>query len=92
MAMTDKERDFFLRVYDGNENTLQYLYYLDCILPKPKLLPALSWLVKNKLTGIKFITWIKTECNGSLLEMVRRLTMHIENDKTPRKLFKKDVQ
>lgn len=68
------------------------LHYLDCHFPEAKIDTALWWLIKNCLTGKRFLSWIESDCAGSNLEMIRQLTAKIEREKQTRKLYTGDMQ
>ena len=72
-------------------NFAYYLEYLTFHLPEGKLVPALEWLIKNKLTEDRFIEFVQGECKNSGLELIRLITMRLEKDKKPRKLYAPDL-
>lgn len=85
----------FQRIRDNHPNIHYMAYYLEYLtfhLPEAKLLPALEWLVKNRLTGEKFLEFIQGDCRRSGLELIRQLTMRLEREKKTRTLTVKDIQ
>lgn len=85
----------YYKIKDNHENKQLFAYYLEYltfVLPQARVLPALEWLVKNKITGEKFVQFIRHECQLSPLEFVRHVTMRLEREKTLRHLHVKDIQ
>lgn len=69
-----------------------YLEYLAFHMPDRMLVPSLLWLIKNKLTGQKFLDFMAIDCKNSGLELIRYLTMKLEHDRQLRSLTVKDIQ
>lgn len=54
------------------------LYFLDTHFPENKLEAALKYLLAMGLKGDKFVQWFKFDCQGSALEMHRKLLTAVE--------------
>jgi hypothetical protein len=77
-----RRRELYLKIVDMSVDyslITHRLHFLDNHFPPHKLDAALEWLVANKITGQKFITWFKEECQYSDLEMHRRLLRVVDN-------------
>jgi hypothetical protein len=57
-----------------------FLEYLCLHMKDGFLVPALKWLVDNRLTGERFIQFTKNECKGSQLELYRYLVMRVKKE------------
>lgn len=79
-----------LRIKGDHHNAQHFAFYLEYIIfhmnPK-KVEPALTWCVKNKLVGQKFLDFIANDCRHSALELIRYLTMMLEKEKQMRALY-----
>ena len=87
--MSPKLRELYLSVWGGvspPHGVTARLHYLDTHFPRLKLEAALKWLVRNKLTGQRFVDWIEMECFGSQLEMHRKLLQMVEKERHTRHL------
>jgi hypothetical protein len=74
-------RKAMLAIWNGAADmhaVFQALHFLDCHAPIDKLDAMLGWLISNKLTGGKFLEFLRGECRGSYLELQRTLLMRIE--------------
>jgi hypothetical protein len=92
--LTPETMTMFGRVRGQHPAAQTFAYYLEYMtfhLPNGMLEPALNWLIRNKLTGPRFITFLRNECDDSALELIRQLTMRLEKEKKMRALFAKDV-
>lgn len=69
-----------------------YLEYIALHMPIPRIVPALEWLIKNGLTGNKFLHFVQNDCAKSALELIRHLTMRLERETSTRALYAKDMQ
>lgn len=81
-------------IRDGHSDIHRMAYFLEYIIfhmPEPKRSPALEWLIRNDLRGQKFLDFIKGDCKSSGLELIRLLTMRVEKERTPRKLYAADI-
>lgn len=90
-------RDIYLfeKIWDHYPEAHKILYYLEFLalhMPAIRLRPSLEWLIRNELTGAKFIDFVSAECASSGLELIRQLTKRIEREKNVRKLFSDDVR
>ena len=76
-------RENFLLVY-GNyrdfHRIMNPLYFLYAHMPRHKLPHALAWLVRERLCGDLFMDYFTTQCGGSNLILLRRLTHAIEKN------------
>lgn len=85
----------FFRVRADHPDAHFFSYYLEFVtfhLPERMLVPALLWLIKNKIVGAKFYEFVKVDCANSGLELVKHLTMRLEREKRLRALTAKDLQ
>ena len=85
----------FTQIHAGHRNAHFFSYYLEYLafhMPVPKIVPALQWLVKNKICGERFIMYVRGECRASGLEFIRNLHMRVEREKKLRELFVKDIR
>lgn len=57
------------------------LHFLEEHFPPNKLDEALIWLVKNNVTGLRFINWFNHQCKSSDLEMHARLIAIVDNNR-----------
>lgn len=89
-------RRAFLKVWDGHfphDEVTHALYYLDCHFPKEKLLDALAYLVRNQITGKRFVQWLGGQCHGSNLKMHQELLKRVEGERGSRLvIFGKDFR
>ena len=92
--MSPKLRSLYLNIWAGlapPHGVTSRLHYLDTFFPRHKLESALKWLVRNKITGQRFVDWIETDCFGSQLEMHRKLLQIVEKERYMRVLTNKDL-
>jgi len=78
----------------SHHNAQCFAYYLEFLtfnIPNSKLIPALEMLRKQKIVGERFITFIENDCQSSPLEFIRQVTMRLEKEKKPRKLYAVDL-
>lgn len=86
--------ELYFRVRANHPNVHYIAYYLEYLtfhIPERMLVPALEWLVKNKIVGERFIEFIHNDCAKSGLEMIRYLTMRLEKEQKTRKLYAMDL-
>lgn len=69
-----------------------YLEYIALHMRVERIVPALTWLIRNQLTGNRFLDFVYNDCAKSGLELIRNLTMRLERESSVRKLFAKDLQ
>lgn len=89
-TLAPKLKALFLKVWNGHnafEEITPHLHYLDVFFPRAKIEEALKYLVKNNLTGKRFVEWFMMDCDGSQLEMHRELLKRVEKDREARRLF-----
>lgn len=87
--------EYFQRILDGHPDGATFAFFLEYLtfhMPDAKLIPALEWLLKNELTGQRFLVFAIVDCKGSGLEMIRYLTMRLEREKKIRRLHVTDVK
>lgn len=85
----------YLQIRNGHSNVSSFAYYLEYLtfhMPEKMLEPALKWLVRNQLTGQKFLDFVQGECARSGLELIRNLTMRLEREKKVRALTARDIR
>jgi|SRR6267378_3408348 len=93
--IAEEAMSLFHQIRNFHPNTQYVAYYLEYLafhIREPLLVPALQWLIKNKIVGQKFIDFVQEDCSRSGLELIRQLTMRIEKDKHFRRLHRKDVR
>jgi hypothetical protein len=89
IGMPPKLRTLYLAVWNGlnpPHAVTTKLHYLDAFFPRTKLEAALKYLIKNQLTGAKFVEWYADTCSGSDLEMHRELMKQVERTRIRRAL------
>ena len=74
--MNNQKREMFLMIADGNMCTLPILYHFDKL---SRCNDVLNYLLRNRITGDKFITLFK-ECNNSILTMASEILKRINKD------------
>lgn len=72
------------KISDGKEKALPYLHF---IYNMTRCDEALSWLVKNKICGQRFLDFVRMECDNSLLKLGSVLKSKIEKEKELRPLY-----
>jgi hypothetical protein len=80
--LSQARRKLFLTIWAGHADTHSIttrFHYLDCHFPPAKLDAALSWLVRNRLTGQRFVEFVRHDCHNSNLEMHRKLLEKVDN-------------
>jgi hypothetical protein len=77
-------RALLLSVWDGEGQALPHLYLMANLVWCDE---ALGWLVRNNLTGKKFVHWLKFEHDGSLLGAMSHIRMKLNRDLEPKPLF-----
>lgn len=83
-------RELFLRIWSGHANVhaiVTRLFYLDVHFPVARLDAALRWLIRNSLTGDRFLQFVDGDCAGSNLELHRKLIAATEKEKKTRPIF-----
>ena len=93
--MTNEIRELIYRVWGGASDMhaiLTKMHYLDSMFPRDKLEPALRYLVRQGITGDRFVDWYGTKCFGSDLEMHRELMRVVETDLMLRPLTFRDLR
>ncbi len=83
------------RIRAGHANLTYFAHYLEYLLlhlPEGRIVPALTWLVRNGQTGQRFLLFVQNECGNSALELFRYLTMKIENDRKLRAINVRDIR
>lgn len=63
--MTNERRTLMLMVMDGHPSVPALLYHLDRFRRCDDML---RWLIRNQLTGAKFLEWVRHEHGGSILK------------------------
>lgn len=85
----------FLRIHAGHPKAHFFAFYLEYLalhFPEKRLVPALSWLIKNQLVGPKFKEFVEDQCASSALELVRELTKRVDRDRHLRALTAADIR
>lgn len=88
--MTNRERDLVLSVSDGNNEALIFIFSIREVCRVGEHLDyfaILSWLRKNRITGLRFITWMKVEHENAVVKAVGDIRTKITNDKKARLVF-----
>ena len=84
MIMSNSERDFFLRVIDDDPRVMPIAHQIS---KYKNSLDITDWLIKNKITGIILLDFLKTKFENSILEMVKFIIMKINKDKEPKPIY-----
>ncbi len=84
VVMSDQERLLFLRVMDGYRPILTTLHF---IANHKECNRILEWLIKNKITGKNFQSWLFDHFDGSQLALTEYVVMRLEKLKKPRRLI-----
>jgi tRNA A37 threonylcarbamoyladenosine biosynthesis protein TsaE len=79
--MSEERRILHLMVMDGDASAAPLLYHLDKYRRADELL---KWLIRNGLTGRRFVEWVKCEHGNSVLKAGAYLLMKIEHEKKTR--------
>jgi hypothetical protein len=93
--MSQERRKLYLSIWAGYEDTHSIttrFHYLDAHFPDEKLNAALNWLLRNQLTGKRFVEFVRAECFNSNLELHRKLLEKINVEKGVRILYGKDFR
>jgi hypothetical protein len=83
-AISATTRALLLSVWDGEGHTLPHLYLMANLVWCDE---ALGWLVRNNLTGKKFVHWLKYEHDGSLLGAMSHIRMKLNRDLELKPIF-----
>lgn len=84
VRLTEDERHAMLAVLDGyqpHEIITTALHFLDLHMPRRYLLPALRWLIANKLTGKRCADFIALDCEMRYLLFQKKLLVAIHRDR-----------
>ena len=79
--MTPLRRKFMLNIVQDRSEIVPFMHYLDRF---HRCDDMLEWLVKNNLTGLRFLDFTKDRCKGSMLEVARYLLQRCEKTKEAR--------
>lgn len=93
--ISSKAMPLFFKVKADHPDAHFFAYYLEYLtfhMPEKMLIPALEWLIKNRIVGPRFYDYVKSDCAASGLELIRNLTMRLEREKRLRTLTAKDLQ
>lgn len=86
----EKTRELMLAVFDGEARTLTQLHFMSNL---ERVDEVLTWLVKNKITGKKFLGWLQEEFDGSLLDCVCDILRRVNREILARPLIHgKDIR
>lgn len=77
-TLDDFRRGLYLDVWAGEAQALYILWGFNKFL---RLDEALLWLVANKITGKKFISWFQEDMGGSHLMSMSFMLKKIEHEK-----------
>lgn len=81
-TMPDYVRALMLKVWNGYQPVVTItnpLYHLYAHFPRESLEKALSWLVRNKKVGFRFVTFYQ-ECGGTNLNLHKKLLEIVTQD------------
>ena len=78
MAMTNAERDFYLRIIDDNPSVMPIVYEIS---KYKHSLDIQVWLIKNKITGKILLSWLKETFENSIINMVKFIIKKVNKDK-----------
>ena len=85
-TMSTEVRALFLKLwagYEPHQKVTTPLYYLYAHFPRDRLGDALLWLIRNKKTGIFFVSFYY-ECGGSVLSLHKKLLTLLDKEKSVR--------
>jgi hypothetical protein len=77
-------RDLMLEVWDGDRRVLPHLHRMENVV---RLEEVLVWLVRQRITGSRFIGWLKEEQGGSLLKAISFILQKVNRDLVARPLI-----
>lgn len=83
-AIPPTTRALLLEVWDHEPQTLRHLYQMANLVWCDE---ALGWLVRNNLTGRKFVQWIQHDHEGSLLGAMSHIRMKLLRDLEMKPIF-----
>ena len=75
--MTPQRRDLMLRVVDGHQSVLPLVYHADRLTRCDEVL---VWLIKNNITGFRFISFFQ-EKDFSILQTFSDVLRRINKEK-----------
>ena len=84
MIMSNSERDFFLRVINDDPRVMPIAHQIS---KYKNSLDITVWLIKNKITGIILLDFLKSKFENSILDMVKFIIMKINKDKEPKPIY-----
>lgn len=82
--MNEERRRLMLEVNQGHPAGPPYLYHLDRFKRCDEIL---RWLIRNKITGERFIGWVRGEYEGSILRAGAAALQAIDRESGPRKII-----
>lgn len=92
LPISDLERDLIFKILDGYDQGLPFIYMWRSLWHKAKDVPyieALEWLVRNKITGQKFVQWITIEQEKNTVNAMAFLRKKICRDLEKKKVFRR---
>ena len=83
-ALSEEVRHAMLACLDGyqpHEIITTALHFIHLHMPERYLLPALRWLLANKLTGRRLADFVALECDMRFLTFQQKLLVAIHKDR-----------
>lgn len=82
--MTEERRTMMLMVAQDHPAAPPYLWHLNRFRRCDQIL---SWLIRNELTGMKFIQWVRNDHGGSILNAGAAVLQKLDRESGPRKII-----
>lgn len=81
MKMSEKRRYMMLKVIDDDFRIPPLLFHIQQARRCDEML---DWLLRNHLTGKRFMLWVLGDCKGSALTMLSELLRRLEHERERR--------
>lgn len=82
--MTEERRTMMLLIAEHHPAAPPYLYHLDRFRRCDEIL---RWLLKNKLTGMRFVQWVRNDHAGSILKAGADVLRRLDREAGPRAII-----
>lgn len=79
--LNERKRKLMLQVWDGHDPVVPWLHTMDNLYRCEEIL---SWLINNKLVGIRFIQYLRHDHENSLLKMCSHILKTVLGYNEPR--------
>lgn len=87
-SMNDFERGQILCISDDIKEALPYLHF---VYNTKRSSEYFSYLIKNRLTGKRFMDFVKGPCKNSMLDLLAYLILKTERNKELRPVYRNDL-